>query len=75
MPGVLVPLEAIIMLLVPVFAGDIFVPLTLPFTVFELAPSPFKVICGDVDMVLPVTLLAIERSATTPEGTVKDNAF
>ena len=61
-------------LLVPLLVGDIFAPLFPPLTIFAAAPKPFKFICG-VRSLPFVAGLFMERSATIPEGTVKDKAF
>ena len=39
-----------------------------------VAPKPFKVICGDMSFPFVIGRLR-ERSATIPDGTVKDKAF
>ena len=68
------PFDVIIILLVPLLVGDIFAAVLPLLTIFAAAPKPFKFICGVRSLPFAVGLF-IERSATIPEGTVKDKAF
>ena len=62
------------MLLALLLGGERLVPLAMPFIILGVAPKPFKVICGDMSFPFVIGRLR-ERSATIPDGTVKDKAF